>query len=146
VLAPVERRRRSTTAVDDGAVTGAPRKKRYNQYAAEPSIARTRLAPAGERMATHCRVCVLACMLASLEGAAASAQDRLFTLVPEAQGSRPVEIGAISRFGQVLGPVPADVLDFPGKARLFDSSATTVTSVASGAVLFTAVRSRPSRG
>lgn len=68
----------------------------------------------------------------------AVAQDRLFTLVPTPAGSRAVEIGAIGRFGEVLGPAPSDVLDFPGKARLFDTNGTTVTNASTGTVLFTA--------
>lgn len=70
-----------------------------------------------------------------LVSATASAQDRLFTPTPD--GTRVVEIGAIGRFGQVLGPAPSDAFDFPGKARLYDVTTTAVTDAQTGAVLWT---------
>lgn len=89
-------------------------------------------------MSVRLRSYALTVLAMALAQHTAFAQDRLFTLVPTASGNAAVEIGAIGRFGEVLGPAPSDVLNFPGKARLFATTATTVTNAATGAVLFTA--------
>lgn len=89
-------------------------------------------------MSARLRSYALAALTLALAQTTAFAQDRLFTLVPTPGGDVAVEIGAIGRFGQVLGPAPSDVLNFPGKARLFDTTATTVTNRVTGAVVFTA--------
>lgn len=65
----------------------------------------------------------------------AQAQDRLFV----ANGVHQVEIGAIGRFGQILGPAPADAFTrtFP-RVVPFTADDTTVRDARTGAVVYAA--------
>ncbi len=68
-------------------------------------------------------------------GRPALAQDRLFV----SSGEQRLEIGAIGRFGQPIGPAPAEAFThvFPA-ARHFELSGNTIVETASGSIVYTA--------
>ena len=74
------------------------------------------------------------CVLTLVQAAPARAQDRLFL---HQFGGTAVEIGAIGRFGEVIGPAPADAFTHPFPSaspfRLTDDG---IVEAASGAVVF----------
>ena len=72
-------------------------------------------------------------------GRPALAQDRLFV----SSGEQRLEIGAIGRFGQPIGPAPAEAFThvFPA-ARHFELSGNTIVETASGSIVYTAPQAR----